>query len=138
MRLPTVLGKQLLSEPLKPLMKEESDAYKAVAAFQRMALVANFDTSCKALAPWFKNKDFKKAVDKDLLTRLQMVHDTVKQDCLGHALDAIMHLMDGATGATKDKMACAAIVHEIFGDKQIIKDEKLSDKLVIGLVGKGE
>lgn len=135
MKLPTVLGQQLLLDRFRARMDDPADASQAVAAFQRMALVADLETAVNATKPWFANKNRHIAKDSPDMGAMKLVHSTVKQDVLGMAVDAIIGVMQAGMGSTKDKLAAAAIMNELFGDKQIIQDAVLTDKLVMNLVG---
>ena len=133
-QLPTILGKQLLKDMLGTRMEDASDAYLAVAAFQRMALTSDFKTAKAALEPWLvvENRIFSKTEEE----RLQACFDLTKPDVLGHAVDSMMAIMGSANGALKDKLAAAVIMNELFGEKELIKDGVLTDKLMISLVEK--
>lgn len=133
MKLPTILGKQLIGDMLKARMEDPTAAYQAVAAFQRMALTADFETSLDSVKPWLlpEHRQF----HSHELAKLKAVYNVTKNDVLGHAIDSMLEMMDGQ-GATKDKLAAAAVINELFGEKHVITDSKLTDRLMINLADK--
>lgn len=133
MKLPTVLGKQLLGDWAQARCLNEADAYLAVAAFQRMALTTDYETAIEAIKPWFKPQH-RRIADKDQ-ELLKAVYNITKPDLLGHAIDSIAEAMNNKTGPLKDKVAAATIINDLYGEKEIIKDAKLSDRLLISLTG---
>lgn len=134
MKLPTVLGKQLLIDHFKVRMEKPEDAYLAVAAFQRMAITSTLEDAVAAVKPWFKISNREIAENSPEMAAIMACYAVAKKDVLGHAIDAVMAIMDSPVGGSKDKLAAAAIVNELFGEKELIKDEVLTDKLMINLV----
>ena len=141
MKLPTQLAARLLSDHIKVRCIRPIETQDAIATFQKMAIVGEpIETCIQALNVWL---DITKQINLDRLpsgtpekAALLTVHTLSKKDILGEAISAITAIMDAPTGAMKDKLAAAAIINELYGDKELIKDEVLTDKLMINLVGK--
>lgn len=140
MKLPTPLAVQLLEDILNPkvmgLDGYRTDVRDAVAAFQRMAAVADYETAIVALTSTLKPDERKFNVFETKL--LKLCYDTTKSDLLAHAVDAIMALTDGQNVASKDRLAAAAIINEFYGEKHLIEDGVLTDKLIVNLIGDGK
>lgn len=139
MKLPTKLGRLLLEEVVAERIETggtNPSPAQVVAAFQRMALVTDFEESLSAVQMYFKEDKRVFPTDGKTMKALRITYDLTKKDVLGHAVDAIMQLMDAPMGATKDKLAAAAVINELFGEKELIKDEQLTDRLLINLASK--
>jgi len=134
MKLPTELGKRLLVDYFKARMEEPAQAYLAVGDFQRMALVGSVEDAVAVTKTWFKpqHRVIKAGSAED--QAIQLCYKTVKQDVLGLAMDALITVVQ-STNSTKDKITAAAVLNDLFGDKQVIQDSVLTDKLVMNLVG---
>lgn len=134
MKLPTILGKQLLKDHFAARMDDPMDAVDAVAIYQRMCLVGGMEMALAAVKPFFKPSCRVIKKDTPEWAALALVSETVKQDVLGLAMDALVGIVNAGMGSSKDKITAAAVLNDLFGDKQVIQDSVLTDKLVMNLV----
>jgi hypothetical protein len=138
MKLPTTLGSQLLRDHFAARMDKPVEAKDAVAAFQRMCLVADLEMAMSAVKPWFKPEHQVISENTPEMAACIAVHSCVKQDVLSVAIDAVLGIANSPVGSTKDKLAAAAIINELYGERELITDAVLTDKLVLDLVGDGK
>lgn len=103
--------------------------------FQRLCLVSDYDTAVKALVPHMSERV---GMEGNHKTALELIHRISKEDVLGLAVEALVNVTQQTNGSSKDKIAAAAILNELYGDKELISEETLTDKLIVNLVGKGE
>ena len=137
MKLPTRLARLLIEDHVNARIIKTVDTTQAIASFQRLAVAnAPFETCLGALVLWFAIDKRKIAENSPEMEAIRLSYDLTKQEVLGTAIDAIMHIMDASVGASKDKLAAAAIINELFGEKELIHDSVLTDRLMINLVGK--
>jgi hypothetical protein len=99
--------------------------------FQRTALVADLDTCMRVVMPHIDKK--LSLADKQAF---QLIHELAKPDVLGLAMEALVEALDRKNSASKDMVAAATVLNELYGEKHLIEDVKLTDKLMINLVGK--
>ena len=135
MKLPTILGKQLLTNYISVRMVDAEDVDDAIAGYQRMALVADQETAWAATIPWFKPECRTVMDGSPEHKALVAVHTMVKPDVLGHAVDCLLGIVNNHTGSTKEKIAASTVINELYGDKQIMQDKGLADKLILNLGG---
>jgi len=98
------------------------------AVFQRLALVADYETCVRALMP----KISRKLTEQHNIV-LKLIYDMAKSDVLGLAIESLCDVAEKASG--KDRIAASTVLNELFGEKQLIEDVKLTDRLMINLVG---
>jgi len=137
MKLPTILGKHLLTDAFKVRMVEPDEVHEAIASYQRMCLVGSLEDAWLAAMVWFRPEHRRIPTTGAEHQALLSVHSLVKQDVLGIALDSLIAVTGSQTGALKDKITAAALINELLGEKELIKNGALTDKLVISLVEKG-
>lgn len=135
--LPTMLARQLLRDRFQARMGREGipSAVDIVAMFQRMCLVTDFDTAVDSVKHFFAVEH--RNIGAGDLAVMRAVYDIAKQDILGHAVDSLLEVMDNRASIAKDRINAAAVINELYGEKQLIKDERLTDKLMINLVQGG-
>jgi len=97
--------------------------------FQRFSLVSDYDTAVKAIQPYLSRK-----IETSDKVVLNIIHDLAKTDILGIAMERLMDVVEGSR-SDKDKIAAATILNELYGDKELVADMKLTDRLMINLVG---
>ena len=136
MKLPTPLGIQILEHRFKVRMTEYNMGQPrgCVAAFQRMALVADFDVSMACIQPWFDKGEPMKEGDEDY-EACKAIYGLVRKDVLGYAIGTVFETMTGHT-SDKDKLQAAEVLNGLFGEKEQINDSTITDKLIVNLVGK--
>ena len=142
MKLPTLLARKLLKDHISVRMGKPIDVNDALAEYQKMAVVGlDIETCIAALNVWVKPSHQinlnKLPPNAPEYLALKSVFELTSKDVLGCAVDTIMGIMDAPVGSTKDKLAAAAVINELYGEKELIKDEMLTDRLMINLVGKG-
>lgn len=101
---------------------------QSLGTFQRLSLVTDFDTCMKALMPAVQTK-----LNHQHKQVLHMIYDMAKADVMGLAVEALVDVASGKY-VTKDKIAAATVLNELYGEKQLIEDVKITDKLMINLV----
>ena len=136
MKLPTDLGKRLLLNYFRVRMEHPSEAHIAVGDFQRMALVGTIEDALATTVSWFKPEHRVIGKKGEEWTAIELCYSTVKQDVLGLAVDALLSVSCDS-GSSKDRIAASAILNELYGDKELVSNSVLTDKLVVDLVGKG-
>lgn len=136
MTLPTPLAKRLLMDHFRARMEDPSEAGMAVGDYQRMSLVGTEAEALSVVLSYFK-PEHRKISGADELSALRLVHDTVKQDVLGMAVEALVNVASAHNGSSKDKILAATILGDMYGDKEVMQHTTLTDKLVVDLVGKG-
>ena len=96
--------------------------------YQRLALVSDQDTCMRAIMPYISTKlsDQHKQV-------LRLIYDMAKSDTLGIAVEALLDTAEHSK-TYRDKIAAATVINELYGEKHLIEDVKLTDKLMINLV----
>ena len=96
--------------------------------FQQMALGSSLEICMRAIMPH---------IDKQLNDQhkkcFELIHGLSRQEALGIAIGGLVDIVENSRVA-KDRAAAAAIINELFGEKQLIQDDKLTDKLVVNLV----
>ncbi len=134
--IPTALAKRLLMDHFRARMDDPSDALIAVSEYQRMCLVASEDEALSVIKSHFK-PEHRKITGAEELAALKLVHATVKQDVLGLAVEALVAIVSSHNGGSKDKLLAASMLNDLYGEKELIQQSTLTDKLVVDLVGKG-
>lgn len=97
--------------------------------YQRMCLVADETVAMSALRPYIGA-----ALLPAHKQMLSLIYSMCKSDILSLAVEALVNTAENSR-SDKDKIAAATVVNELFGEKELIKDVKLTDKLMINLVG---
>lgn len=137
MKLPTEMGKRLLMDHFKARMEEPMEAAIAVGDFQRMALVSTLEETMACTMSWFRPESRVISEGGTEWTAINLCYNTVKQDILGLAVEALVSVASAVNAANKDKIMAATMLNELYGEKELVKREVLTDKLVLDLVGKG-
>ena len=99
--------------------------------YQRLSLVSEHDTAFKAVAPLLTSKP-----DDQQMLAFKLIGTMVKSDALSLAMEQLIDMAESAR-SEKERLAAATVVNELFGEKQLIEDVKLTDKLMINLVNSG-
>lgn len=102
----------------------------ALAAFQQMALAGDLDDCMRAIAPYLGGK-----LNQQHKQCLELIFTLTRKDVLGQAVEGLMEVATNSRNS-KDKVTAATILHELYGEKQLINEESLTDKLVVNLVSK--
>jgi len=102
----------------------------ALEAFQRMSLVSDYEDCIKVFVTYI---DYK--LELKHTNCLKNIYNMSKKDVLSIAMDNLLTVCE--RGNSKDKIAAATVINELFGEKHLIEDVKLTDKLMINLVDGG-
>ncbi len=129
--LPTELGIRLIGDMIHTRLEDYTHISECVAAFQRMALASDLDDSIIAMDYGFKVQH-KKWSDPER-AKLQVCHDIVKKDVLGLAIESLIHMAGETRTNQKERLAAATILNELFGDKELINTDTLTDRLLINI-----
>jgi hypothetical protein len=95
--------------------------------------VTDFDVAFKAVAPHIKSG---MTVSDQQMIGLKLIGSMAKSDCLSLAMERLVDVVE-TSRSDKDKIAASAIINELYGEKELIADVKLTDRLMINLVGDG-
>lgn len=128
--LPTDLGMTIIGNLVKTRLQEPAHDKEAVTAFQRMALVSSLDDAIEAMNYWVKpeHKTWAKAERE----QLEIAHRLVRPDVLGIAMESLVQLATNAR-SEKERLAAATIINELYGEKELIDQASLTDKLIVGI-----
>lgn len=129
--IPTSLGMTIIGDLVKARLREPAHDKEAVAAFQRMALVSTLEDAIEAMNYWLKpeHKTWAKA-EKD---QLDVAHRLVKPDVLGLAIESLVQMATNGR-SERERLAAATIINEIYGEKQLVDTNSLTDKLLVNIV----
>ena len=134
MNLPTKIAISIAeSAGVQELFNDVQTWREYLGRFQRLCLVSDYDTAMKALVPHLDQ-----ALEGNHKTALSLIHQISKEDVLGLAVESLIDITAKSNGNNRDKIAAIAVLNELYGDKELISDETLTDKLVVNLVGKGD
>ena len=136
--LPTELGRTIFKQ-LSPGFN-----YKQInvlgALYQRFCIVTEFDDAIDSLALVAKarlkddqDQSFTEFTDSDLML-LRVLYTQSKNDILGLALEALADVTQTALASQKDKVAAATVINDLYGEKELVRDSTLTDKVVLNLV----
>lgn len=129
---PTKIAESLVTaSDINKLFENKFDWKIPIGQFQRLALVADFDTAFKCLNPHINGKP-----SEQQRLGLSLIHEMAKSDVLSIAMERLVDTVE-TTRSDKERVAAATILNELFGDKELIKDVKLTDRLIINTVGEG-
>ncbi len=129
--IPTDLGMTIIGNLVKTRLREPAHDKEAVAAFQRMALVSTLDDAIEAMNYWIKPEHQKWAkAEKD---QLEVAHRLVRPDILGMALESLVQLATNAR-SEKERLAAATIINELYGEKELVDNNSLTDKLLVNIM----
>lgn len=127
---PTKLCESLVRASEVDKLFKDPHAWKVpLGQFQRLSLVTDYDTAIKAVVPHLDVKPSKQHV-----LSLKMIHEISKNDILSIAMERLVDVVESSR-SDKEKVSAATIINELYGDKDLIKDVKLTDRLLINLVG---
>jgi len=98
--------------------------------YQRLALVSDQETCMRAIMPYICEK-----LTQQHQQVLKLIYDMAKSDTLGIAVESLVDTAENSK-SPKDRVAAATVINELYGEKHLIEDVKLTDKLLINLVGK--
>ena len=101
---------------------------EGLGAFQRVCLVADYDTAMRCLAPYISAK-----IDPQQKQALQLIHTLAKSDVLGLAMEGLVHIIQTSKN-DRDKLEAARVLNDLYGEKKLDNDLGLSEKLSINLV----
>ena len=96
--------------------------------FQQIALGSDLETCMRAIMPFIDKK-----ITSQQKQCFELIHSMAKQEALGMAIGGLVDVVENSRVA-KDRTTAATILQELFGEKQLIESEKLTDKLVVNLV----
>lgn len=130
-QLPTDLGIRLIGDLVQTRLLEVAYVKEAVCAFQRMALASTLEDSIIAMEYWFK-PECKKWSETEK-AKLQVCHDIVKKDVLGLAIESLIQMAAEDRTNQKERLAAATILNELYGDKELINTDTLTDRLLINI-----
>jgi len=131
--LPTKLAVSLAeSAGINELFDDVHQWSEYLGRFQRLSLVADYDTAVKALVPYLSG-----ALEANHKTCLLLIYDITRSDVLSLAMESLIHVAHSGR-SERDRMTASAMLNELFGDKDVVRDTVLTDKLVMNLVGKAE
>lgn len=99
-----------------------------LGVYQRLALVADQETCMRAIMPYICVK-----LNEQHKQVLRLIYDMAKSDTLGLAVEALVDTAENSK-SPKDRVAAATVLNELYGEKHLIEDVKLTDKLLINLV----
>jgi hypothetical protein len=114
---------------INTLFKDQLLWKQHLGHFQRLSLVADYDTASMVIQPYLA-----KNIDPQSKVVLTVIHDLAKNDVLGLAVEALLDMAETSKNG-KDKLAAATIINELYGEKDLVSDVKLTDRLMINLVG---
>jgi hypothetical protein len=129
--LPTDLGIRLIGDLIHTRLEDPTHVKECVAAFQRMALASTLEDSIIAMDYWFKVQH-KKWSDLEK-QKLQVCHDIVQKDVLGLAIESLIQMAAETRGNQKERLAAATILNELYGDKELINTDTLTDRLLVNI-----
>ena len=129
--LPTELGIRLIGELIHVRLEDPTHTSECVAAFQRMALASTLDDSIIAMDYWFKVQHKKWSEPEK--AKLQVCHEMVKKDVLGMAIESLIQMAGETRTNQKERLAAATILNELYGDKELINTDTLTDRLLINI-----
>ena len=127
--LPTVTGKLIFQNLSLKLTIQQVNICSAL--FQRMALVTTFEDSLEALQVQLRDIGELTAQDQ---ADLALVYKLTKHEVLGLAVETLSDVTQSQLAAQKDKVSAATVINELYGEKELIKDSVLTDKVVLNLV----
>lgn len=133
--LPTDLGIRIIGDLVKTRLTKVEYVKESVCAFQRMALAsADIDDCITAMEFWFKPENTKwSKVEKD---RLIVCQEITKKDILGIAIEALVQIAAKENSPTRERIAAATILNELFGDKELVDTGALTEGLIVNLGAK--
>lgn len=102
-----------------------------IGQFQRLSLVTDYDMAFKAINPHLEEKP-----DEQHTLCFKLLYEMAKHDVLSLAMERLVDTVE-ASRSDKDKIAAATVINELFGEKHLVEDVKLTDRLMINLVGDG-
>jgi hypothetical protein len=130
-RLPTDLGMTIIGDLVKSRLRETVHTKEAVTAFQRMALVSTLEDSIEAMNYWVKPEHKRWAKpEKD---QLEVAHRLVRPDVLGLAIESLVQLATHGR-SEKERLAASVILNELYGEKELVDTNSLTDKLLVNIV----
>lgn len=137
MKLPTMLGRKMLEDHFKARCEKDIDSMDAIATFQSLALAGStFDECWEACTIWFKVEGKRLAPNCPERTKAETIHNLVKQDVLGLAVGALTDIASSTSAPAKDRTAAAIVLQELYGDKDLIQKDTITDRLVMNFQGK--
>ena len=128
--LPTELGMQLLGDVVVGHLKDRHTVKEAVCYFQRMALVADVETSIKSMSVWFKDGFL--GFDESQMEMVNMAHETVKKDVLGMTVEAMIDICSKST-TDQQRLAAATMINELYGEKKLTESTGLAERLLVNI-----
>lgn len=134
-KLPTRLARHMLENHFSVRMIDTIDTVEAVGTYQRMSLVTGQSEAWEATLPWFRPEHRTVLENTPEYRALTAVHTLAKKDVLGQAVDCLVGIINNATGSTKEKIAAATIINELYGEKQLTNEKGLADRLILNLGG---
>lgn len=129
--LPTDLGIRLIGDLIQTRLADTVYVKEAVCAFQRMALASTLEDSIIAMDYWFKPEH--KTWSDIEKQKLQVCHDIVQKDVLGLAIESLIQMAACDRGNQKERLAAATILNELYGDKELINTDTLTDRLLVNI-----
>jgi len=135
--LPTEIAKRLAkSSSLEDIIvhgknSNFAELERGLGIFQRMALVANYDECMRAFAPFIDKK-----IEPQHKQCLELIHLLTKKDVLGLAVEGLIEVVKNSR-VPKDRAMAATVLYELYGEKKLIEEVNLTEKLVVNLVKEG-
>ena len=127
---PTKICESLVKASAIEKLFETPHGYKQpLGQFQRLSMVTDYDMAFKAVAPHLTGKP-----DEQQVIGFKLIHDITKHDCLSIAMEQLVETVE-TSRSDREKIAAATVINELYGDKELVKDIKLTDRLMINLVG---
>jgi hypothetical protein len=117
---------------LKDIFKDPLLWKQHIGIFQRLSLVADYDTAIRGVTPYIHRK-----LTPEDSTVFTLLYGMAKKDVLGLAVEALLEVAE-TSKSHKEKIAAAAVLNELYGDKDLVKDVSLTDRLIVNLVGNSE
>lgn len=114
---------------LTTLFKGPHGWKEPLGQFQRLSLVTTFDIAFKAVTPHLDSKP-----NEQQIIGFKLIGEMAKCDVLSLAMEVLIDTVESSR-SDKEKIAAATVINELYGDKQLVSDVKLTDKLMINLVG---